>query len=57
MGTADRRPSKKVSNVSNGKLINVLTEQYLKRVGNRACCFYQQKKGDLEYVEIYFCEF
>ena len=29
MRTADRRPSKNVNDVPNGKLINILTEKYL----------------------------
>ena len=33
MRTADRRPSKNVNDVPYGKLINILTEKYLKRGG------------------------
>ena len=36
MRTADRRPSKNVNDVPNGKLINMLTDNYLKRGGSRA---------------------
>ena len=31
MRMADRRPSKNVNDIPNGKLINILTEKYLKR--------------------------
>ena len=51
MRMADRRPSKNVTNVSNGKLINILTENNLRRGGSRAGFFYQQKKGSLHYQE------
>ena len=36
MRMADRRPCKNVNDVLNGKLINILTEKYLKRGGCRA---------------------
>ena len=52
MRTADRKMSKNVNNVPNGKLINILREKYLKRGGTRAGRFYQRKKGGLVYVEI-----
>ena len=52
MRMADRIPSKYVNDVPNGKLINILTEKYLKRGGSRAGRFYQRKKGGLVYVEI-----
>ena len=57
MRMADRRPSKNVNNVPNGKLINILTDKYLKRGGSRAGRFYQQKKGGLVYIEIYSYEY
>ena len=50
MRRADRRPSKNVKEVPNGKLIIILTEKYLKKGGSRAGRFYQQKKGGLMYV-------
>ena len=53
MRTADGRPSKNANDVPNGKLLNILTEKYLKRGGSRASRFYQRKKGGLVYVEIY----
>ena len=56
MRTADRRPSKNVKDVSNDKIINILTEKYLKRGGSRAGRFYQKKKGGLVYIEIYSYE-
>ena len=56
MRMADRRPSKNVNYVPNGKFINILTEKYLKRGGSRAGCFYQRKKGGLVNVEIYSYE-
>ena len=52
MRTADGRPSKNVNDVPNGKLINILTDKYLKRGGSRAGRFYHLKKGGLMYVEI-----
>ena len=56
MKTADRRQSKNINDIPNGKLMNILTEKYLKRGGSRAGHFYQQKKGGLVYVEIYSYE-
>ena len=56
MTTADRRLSKNVNDIPNGKLINILTEKYSKRGGSRVGCFYQRKKGGLLYVEIYSYE-
>ena len=53
MRTADKRLSKNVNNIPNGKLINILTEKYLKRGGSRAGRFYQRKNGGLVNVEIY----
>ena len=50
MRMADRRPSKNINDVQDGKLINTLTEKYLK---SRAGRFYLRKKGGLVYVEIY----
>ena len=44
MRTADRRLSKNVKDVPNGKLINVPTKKYEKG-SSRAGCFYLQKKG------------
>ena len=52
MRTADRRPSKNVNDIPNGKLKNILTEKYMKRGGSREGCFYQRKKGSLMYIEI-----
>ena len=54
MRTADRRPSKNVNNVPNGKLINILTEKYLKRGGSRAGS--ERKVVLCIYVEIYSYE-
>ena len=56
MRRTDKRKSKKVNDVPNGKLINIMTEKYLKRGGSRAGRFYQPKKGGLCYIEIYSYE-
>ena len=51
---ADRRPSKNVNDVKNGKLINILTEKYLKRRSSRVAVFTSERKVALcMYVEIY----
>ena len=44
MRTADRRMSKNVNDVPNCKLINILTEKYLKRVGSRAAIFTNERR-------------
>ena len=44
---ADRRQSKNVNDVPNGKLINILAEKYFKRGSSRAGRFSQQKKCSL----------
>ena len=44
MRMADRRLSKNVNDVPNGKLINILTEKYLKRGGSRAAIFTSERK-------------
>ena len=41
MRMADRIPNKNINDVPNGKLINILTEKYLKRGGSRAGRFNQ----------------
>ena len=41
---ADRRPSKNVNDVKNCKLINILTEKYLKRRSSRVAVFTSERK-------------
>ena len=45
--TADRRLSKNVNDVINGKLIHILTEKYLKRRSSRAAVFTSERKEAL----------